>query len=302
MTELELEHLRREKWHLDGEPIRTLEQARDFVDSVGLCLLYPIRPMALLPTLIGACAGTDKNLPNRQKAFANPLAREAEDMLLRLVHSKSVYEAQLQGETLLLSPSVFPYFYALASDRKPRQPIQSRARGKASPLAEHAFRKLEQSGPLTRVQLQEQLGGALSEAGLDRALQELRAALKITRTGSDPKTGDTWDVYYRWAPEAVNEGVRMSDAEALSALISKYLDCVIAATQEEIETFFSAIASRARVTEVVRALLAARQFAYTPSETRTLITVAHADNQAQSRRDERVSVAPRRPGRSNRSA
>lgn len=304
MTELELEHLRREKWHLDGEPLRTLEQARDFVDSVGLCLLYPIRPLALLPTFIGACTGSDKNLPSRQKAFANSLARNAEGMLLRLVHSKFIYEAQFQGETLLLSRSVFPYFYALASDRKPKQPIQSRERGKASPLAEHVFRKLEESGPLNLIQLQEQLGGALSQAGLDRALQELHSALKITRTGSDPKTGDTWDVYYRWAPDAVNEGVRMSDAEALSALISKYLDCVVAATQEEIETFFSAITSRARAAEVVRALLAARQFAYTPSETRTLITVAHSENQPQARdRDEDVSVAPlRRPRRSNRSA
>ena len=51
---------------------------------------------------------------------------------------------------------------------------------------------------------------------------------------------------------------------------------VVAATQEEIEGVFSAVASRARVAEVVRALLAAREFTYTPSETRTLITVANA--------------------------
>ena len=44
----------------------------------------------------------------------------------------------------------------------------------------------------------------------------------------------------------VSPGALTSDAEALSALISKYLDCVVAATQEEVETFFSAMASRTR--------------------------------------------------------
>lgn len=281
MTELELDHLRREKWRLEGEPVRTIEEARAFVDSVGFCLMYPTQPMPVLPTFIGACTGMDKNLPSRKQSFAHPRAREAEALLIRLIGNKFVFESQLQGDTLLLSPAVFPYFYALASDRKPRDPIQSRARGKGSPLSEHLFRELEEHGPLNRVQLQEALGGALSESALDRALQELWTALKITRTEHDPKTGDSWDVYYRWAPDAVNEGVRMSDAEALSALISKYLDCVVAATQQEIEGFLEAITSRARVAEVVRALLAAREFVYTPSETRTLITVAHSGGSAE---------------------
>lgn len=281
MTELELDHLRREKWRLDGEPIRTLEEARAFVDSIGFCLMYPTRPMPVLPTFVGACIGNDKNLPGRKQTFADPRAQEAEGFLNRMISTKSLFEAQINSNTVLLSPSLFPYFYALASDRKPRQPIQSRDRSKGSLLSEHAFRELEKAGPLNRRQLQERLGGALSEAGLDRALHELWAALKITRTGHDPKTGETWDLYYRWAPDLVNEGVRTSDAEALSALISKYLDCVIAATQDEVVGFFAAITSRARVAEVLRALLAAREFVYTPSETRTLITVAHAGTKAE---------------------
>lgn len=275
MTELELEHLRREKWRLDGEPVRTLDEAREFVDSVGLCLLYPTRPAILLPTFVGSTIGDGRNLPPRQKAFTDPRTQVAEDFRQRLVRDKFAYEGQLQGEALLLSPSVFPYFYALASDRKPRQPIMSRG-GKTSLLTEHVFRKLEESGPLNRKQLQEMLGGALSGSAVDRALLELWGAVKIAPIDHQPQLGDTWDVYYRWALEAVTEGVRISDAEALSALISKYLDCVVAATQEEIEAFFSIFTSRARVAEVLRAMLDAREFIYSPSETRTLITVAGA--------------------------
>ncbi|HWC18404.1 MAG TPA: hypothetical protein VG498_15385 [Terriglobales bacterium] len=297
MTELELQHLRRDKWHLEGEPVRTLEDAREFVDSVGLCLMYPMRPMPLLPIFIAATIGGDQKLPVRKTAFSDPRAQNAEDLLIRLIRDKSAFEAQLQGETLVLSPEVFPYFYALASDRKPKQPLRSRERGKASPLSEHIFLRLDQLGPLTRTQLQEQLGGALSEAGLDRALQELWAALKITRIDHNPSMGDTWATYYHWVADLVNQGARISDAEALSALTSKYLDGVVAATQEEIEGVFSAVASRARVAEVVRALLAAREFTYTPSETRTLITVANAVARPQPRvpRDTTArAFAPRR--------
>jgi 23S rRNA pseudouridine2605 synthase len=298
MTELELRHLRREKWRIDGEPIRTIEEAREFVDSVGMCLIYPLRPMPLLPTLIGAIAGTDQKLPTRKTELNDPRGIETEELLARLAREKSVYEARLQGETLVLSAQLFPYFYALASDRKPKQPIVSRARGKASPLSEHLFRKLQEQGPLSRAQLQQKLGGALSEAALDGALQELWTEVKVTRVDHRSAGGDSWDVYYRWAPEAVNEGVRLSDAEALSAVISKYLDCVVAATQDEIETFFSAITSRTRVGEVVRSLLSAREFTYTPSETRTLITVAHSIARPESSRAQiggrRVTPARRR--------
>lgn len=275
MTELELQHLRREKWRIEGEPLRTLEDAREFVDSVGVCLMYPIHSMPVLSTFIAAFHGSDAKLPERKAAFSDLRAKQAEELVRRVLRQKAAFPAQFSGEMLIVSSESFPFFYALASDRQPKKPLHSRARGKASPLTEHVFKKLEERGPLTRPQLQEQLGGALSEAGLDRALQELWAALKIAPVDYNPETGYTWDTYLHWATEAVNEGVRLSDAEAVSALVSKYLEGVIAATQEEIEGVFSAFTSRARVAEVVRALLAAREFTYTPSETRTLITVAH---------------------------
>ena len=53
MHEQQLQELRREKWRLNGRPIRTLEEAREFIDSVGFCLLYPQRPAVLAPTFRG---------------------------------------------------------------------------------------------------------------------------------------------------------------------------------------------------------------------------------------------------------
>ena len=53
--------------------------------------------------------------------------------------------------------------------------------------------------------------------------------------------------------------MHVSVAESLTALVSKYLDCVLAAQQEEVEQFFSPIIGRARVREAINALQAARE-------------------------------------------
>ncbi len=70
MTDNELDQLRREKWHLNGTPLRTLDEARRFIETVGFCLMYPMRPALLAPTFIGAWTGSDKNLPAQQHAYA----------------------------------------------------------------------------------------------------------------------------------------------------------------------------------------------------------------------------------------
>ena len=77
MTDQELQQLRRDKWRINGQPVRTLDDARSFIESVGFCQLYPPRSSVLLPTLLGAWAGSDERLPNPQQAFADARAREA---------------------------------------------------------------------------------------------------------------------------------------------------------------------------------------------------------------------------------
>jgi len=74
--------------------------------------------------------------------------------------------------------------------------------------------------------------------------------------------GVFWDVLFRWAPDAVREGMHVSVAEALTALVSKYIDCVRAVPQDEVETFFSSLIGRARVREAINALQAARELGF----------------------------------------
>jgi len=276
MTEQELQQFRREKWRINNQPVRTLDDARSFIESVGFCQMYPSRPPLLLPTFIGAWVGSDDRLPNAQQAFADPRAREAMELMVRLLRDRAAYEANLTDEnnSLLIAASVFPYFYALVGERNPRQSPKAGARSPYSQLACDAHEAIRRGGPISKQHLLTTLGKGISGSALDRALIELWSKLRITRVDYSPEERTSWDLLTRWAPEAIREGIQISLPEAISALTSKYCDGVIAADQAELEAFFGSFISRSRIRDAVNALLAARELSFVHIGTRTLIQIA----------------------------
>ena len=278
MTEQEIQQARALKWRLDGHAVRTLEDARTFFESVGFCLMYPTRPSVLVPTFVGAWVGEDDRLPLQQHAFSDPRAKEATDLMVRALRAKAAYEAPLVDENnaFLVSPAAFPYFYALVGERNPNLAPKAGSRSGYSQLACDAFAIIRQKGPISKRKLGELLGGGLSTAGSDRALAELWAKLRITRVDYSEDEGSVWDELSRWAPDKVWEGVGVSIGEALSALLSKYMECVIAAEQVEVENFFSNFVPRSKVKEAIKALLAARELSYVRSGSKSLLQVAPA--------------------------
>src|SRR5947209_384683 len=275
MTDLELQQARREKWRLDGKPIGTIEQARAFLEDVGFCLMYPQRRALLVPTFIGAFVGSEDRLPEWQHAFKDPRAAEATGMMVRLLRERTAFEANLFEENngFLIAGSVFPYFYALRGERNPRQAPKPGARSPYSQLASDAYAVIERDGALSKQKLLEELGGGTSTPALDKALAELWSKLRITRVDYKPSEGSVWDLLYRWAPDAVKEGVGLSVGEALSALVSKYLDCAVAVEQAELEVFFGNFIARSKVKESVNALLAARELSFVHVSGRSMLQI-----------------------------
>jgi hypothetical protein len=273
MTSDDLTQLRREKWHVNGNAIRTLEDARGFIESVGFCLMLPLPKPLLVPTFIGAWSGSDEKLPGQKQAFTDQRAKDATELMVRLLRDKSAYEANLfdENNAFLLSASIFPYFYALVGERNPRLAPKPGPRSPYSELACDAYAIIHRKGPIAKLKLLHELGKGISVPALDRALADLWSKLRITRVDYHEREGASWDVLQRWAPDAVSEGVNCSVNAALSALLSKYLDCVIAADQQEIESFFGNFVARSRVREAVNALLAARELSFVPVEHRSLI-------------------------------
>jgi hypothetical protein len=275
MTDPELLQARAQKWRLDSQPVRTLDEARAFLESVGFCLMYPMRPALLLPTFIGAWVGADDKLPMRQHAYNDPRAKEATELMVRALRERAAYEAPLMDENnaFLLAASVFPYFYSLVGERNPKHAPASGPRSPYSPLACDAFEIIRRRGPISKSKLGEMLGGAVSNAGLDHALSELWAKLRITRVDYTVEEGSVWDELSRWAPEAVRQGVGISVPEALSALVSKYLDCVVAVDEGEVENFLANFVPRTRVKEAIHALLAAREVSFVHVGSKSLLQV-----------------------------
>ena len=285
MTDQDLQQIRREKWRLDGNPIRTIEGARTFIESVGFCLMYPVRPPMPVPTFIGAFAGSDDHLPTWQHAFSDPRSAAATDLMVRLLRERSAYETNIfdENNAFLVADSAFPFFYALVGERNPKLAPKPGPRSPYSQLACDAFELIRRAGPISKEKLQEALGKSISLPALDKALGELFAKLRITRVDYKANEGGSfWDVLYRWSPDAVREAINLSVPQALSALVSKYLDCVIAAEQSELEIFFGNFVARSRVKEAVNALLAAREISFIHIGNKSMLQITPAKETATS--------------------
>lgn len=275
MTDQELIDLRREKWHITGKPVRTLDEARSFIETVGFCLMFPLSPPILVPTFIGAWSGSEEKLPTQKQAFTDPRTLAATELMVRTLRDKSAYEANPfdENNAFLLSARVFPYFYALVGERNPRQAPKPGPRSSYSQLACDAYQIIHRKGPISKSKLLDDLGKGISLPALDHSLAELWSKLRITRVDYDEREGASWDVLQRWAPDAVSEGVNTSVNSALSALLSKYLDCAIAADLPELESFFGNFVARSKVREAVNALLAARELSFVPVGHRSSIQI-----------------------------
>jgi hypothetical protein len=275
MTEQELHQARRQNWRLDGRGMRTLEEAREFMETAGMCLLYPVQPPVLAPTFLGAYAGTGEGLPSAKQAFADTRAREATELMVRLLREKTAYEANVFGEAgFLVSAAAFPYLYGIVGDKNPRQMPKPGAHSEYSPLARDAFEAIRTHGAIPKPRLREVLGGEPSAPALDRALNELWSRLRITRVDYTAEQGAKWDALYRWAPDRVRAGIHLSLPEALSALVSKYLEAVVAAEPSEVEEFFGHMAPKSRVKEAINALLAGRELSFVTVGKKSMLQVA----------------------------
>ena len=273
MTEQELKEARAIKWRVAGNAIRTLEDAKRFIEDVGFCLIYPVRSLPLVPTFMGAYVGAAEGLPEAKHAFSDPRTQPAIDLMVRLLRERHAFELNLPGDIgLLVSARLLPFFYVVVGDRSLKASPTIKAQGaQVSPLALKVFEVLKKRGPLSKGRLRELVGHEPAPAALDRALNELWAILKITRVDYRKEEGALWDVLYRWARQALNHSLGIKFSGGLTAVLSKYVESVIAADQEDIERFFSTLVPRQKIREAVHALQATRQLSFVSLETRTLI-------------------------------
>ena len=298
MTEHELIEQRRRLWRTGdpGQAVRTLEDARGFLNSVGFCLFYPIFPPVLAPTWLGAYYGGEQRVPRHRQAFSDPRVKDATDLLVRLLREKSAFEAAYGDldTSLVFSAAEFPFFYALVGDKNPRKPPSPGERRERQ-LWTMLFEVIQQHGPLPKRRLNEHLGQDISELALDRALHGLWSDLRIARVDYDENGGVVWDVIYRFAPEALKQALEYSRVEALSGLISRYLETSVAATRAEVEEFFLPVVAKSKIADVIKALTGAREYSFISIGEKNYLRIAAHDAEEAAGPRVREARAPRPP-------
>lgn len=168
----------------------------------------------------------------------------------------------------LATRETLPYVFSLIGGRN----WKSGPGDKASPLMKEIWALLNGEGALTAREIQTALGRELTEAAVLRGLLELWGGLRVIPVYDSETT--RWELTQARFAAEMTASQKVAQATALSALVSFYLQAVIAASSEEVETFLSPLTARSRVREVVNGLQATRQLGLVSVNAQPLVYVA----------------------------
>jgi 23S rRNA pseudouridine2605 synthase len=269
LTAEQLQAERAERWRQKSNPVLTLEDAAAWLNTTGLCLFLPRRHqfLAPAPSFVEACSGGPSETPSRE-AIEN-----TSSLMIRLIESGAVLPLNLFGTLseqpdFLATRDAFPYIFSLRGGRSWKV-----VPAKASPLVAEIWKLLEKDASLETTEIQAALGRELTEAAVLRGLMELWTALRVipVYAANEPTR---WELTQTRFSDALNAANKIAQTTAVSALVSLYLESVLAATPDEVETFLSPLTSRSKVREVVNGLAATRQVSIIPVGTQTMFHVA----------------------------
>jgi hypothetical protein len=273
-TETQLEAARATAWKQTGEPLLTLEAARDWINERGLVLFAPRAQQlpAPAPSLVEATLGVAKSAPT----FAE--TEVARGLVARLVGEGLALPLNLLGvpgdaPDFVVSAQVFSYIFTMRGDKAWKLPPSTSGAVKVSPLGLKVYEALAARGPVTAAEMAQELGREVTEAAILRSLTELWSQLRVIPLLSQGEGSTLWELTSRRFTKAIKAGANAGQPTALSALVSLYLAQVFVATEEEVTTFLSPLTARSRVREVLHALVGARQLETVVLEGKTLLHI-----------------------------
>jgi 23S rRNA pseudouridine2605 synthase len=244
MTNEDLGQARAQLWRQDGSALLTGEDAQAWLAAIYLCTLRESPRLMSLPSL-GAALGGAKE-PTRESAKA------VDSIATRLMDDRAAALVLWDDVEMLVGEEALTYVFGLAGERE----LKKAPAG--TPLAQEVWKALF-DGSKTVNEIARAVGGEVTAGAVRRALQELWRVLRVLPLAPGMSEDVRWELAARGWPQLVRAGVTMSQVTALSALVTIYLHCAVAATEEEVERVLAPLASRTRVQEVLRGLHSARQ-------------------------------------------
>jgi len=222
--------------------VRTVEEARAFVDDVGFCHFWPIKDVEM-PNLFQAIAGRDRPVPMEH---GDPDMNNCWGWKDAALDKRWWYYGKLLGRrATLVSLDVLPLFYAVSENFGSLTDYLTEYQdGKMTAEAKQLYEALLEHGPLDKVRLRREarLSSDSAKSRVDRALVELQVGLKVLPVGVSQagawNYAFVYELFQRWFPEVPTQARSIKRSEAQQRLVQRYLDNVVLTDQTMIERVF----------------------------------------------------------------
>ena len=214
--------------------VRSQQEAVDFINDVGIALLFPGDNLPL-PDLWTAINGGQRPIPKHHYDRALSRTWEWKDSIP--MHKQAWYGKLIRGKPAFVALDDLPALYALSNNYGELDDyLEAYADGLLSKEAKDIYEVLLAEGPMPTSRLRKaagMAGGGDNARRFDRAIAELQTDLKIVKSGiSDSnrwKYCYVYDLLLRWAPDLGRQARRYTTRSAMRHLIGRYLWASIAA-------------------------------------------------------------------------
>ncbi len=229
LSKKKLDEYRHRKWRLGPRSrLTTLEQTADFLDDVGMCLLFACRDIPL--PKIYDCAADDVNWWSWKD---------------RLQEQKSGYIGRLaRRKATLVSMELLPAFYAVYQSGGGYAMYEEEYYwGKLGELANKIAEHLDRNGPTPTDALRRAVvpRDKQSTRRFHSALLELQSKFKIVTTGLEVRSWGVrvLDLFVNWVPAKVEKKAeKMSREEAIARICLKLADTAGAVDERALPRLF----------------------------------------------------------------
>mgnify|MGYP001059039469 CR=1 FL=1 len=223
--------------------LRDETQALEFLNDVGLCLLFSAKDIEL-PTLWGAICGDDRPLPGTNRDHNLGLAWDWKDRLP--IAGKVLYGKFLRQKPVFVSLELAPYFYALSPNygNLAEDYVQDYEDGRLSVEAKQVYEVLLDQGalPTSRLRREAGLAGKENAGRFDRALAELQMDLRIAKVSiSDANRWGycyVYDLLPRHFAGVVEASAQIGGSQARAKILLSYVRTVVATTPSQVARLF----------------------------------------------------------------
>jgi len=221
--------------------VRTINDALNFVNSIGFCFAFKSRNSEL-PCLWHAACG-ERNPVYPLHTHHDPyigLVWEAKDVLPG--GKKIYYGKALKNRPSMISLEYLPYFYKLLDNEgKEDAYLRKYLNGNLSSEARTIMEALTENSPMVTADLKlaTSMTHPKKRAAFDRAMTELQMNMFITKIAEfyDPFTF-LWDLFTNRFPDEIKKAGQINTKQAQIVILQKYFSTIYISHPNEIKRLF----------------------------------------------------------------